>query len=92
MSLEREQRRGEEARRLLEDPLMAEAFAAVENGLRRQWEATADDETAAREQLWLMLKLLRRVRSLLVEALETGRLAEAQLAAIEAGRTRPVER
>jgi hypothetical protein len=32
------------------------------------------------------------VRGLLVEALETGRLAEAQLAAIEAGRTRPVER
>lgn len=86
MNLEREQRRGEQARRLLEDPLMVEAFAAVEGSLRRQWEASGDGDAAARERLWLMLKLLRRVQGLLTEALETGRLAEAQLAGGEAAR------
>ena len=34
---EAEQRRAEQARRLLEDPLMREAFAAVEAGLRERW-------------------------------------------------------
>jgi hypothetical protein len=83
MSLDREQRRGEQARRLLEEPLLVEAFATVEQGLRRQWEASGPGEEAARERLWLMLKLLGRVQGLLTETLETGRLAEAQLAAAE---------
>jgi hypothetical protein len=87
MNLELEQRRGEEARRLLEEPLVVEAFATVEAGLRRQWEASSEGETEARERSWLMLKLLRRVRALLTEAMETGRLAETQLAAIEAARS-----
>lgn len=78
-----EQRRGEQARRLLEEPLMVEAFATVETSLSRQWETSGDDEAETRERLWLMLKLLRRVRGLLTEAMETGRLAEHQLAMIE---------
>ena len=34
MTLEEEARRGERARRLLDDPLLQEAFAAVEEHLR----------------------------------------------------------
>lgn len=86
MSLELEQRRGEQARRVLEEPLLVEAFATVETGLRQQWEASDDGEAGQRERLWLMLKLLRRVRALLIEVMETGHLAEAQLAAVEAVR------
>lgn len=89
MRLELEQRRGEQARRLLEEPLLVEAFATVQAGLRQQWEASGDGATEARERLWLMLKLLGRVHGLLTEALETGRLAETQLtergAMLEAG-------
>jgi hypothetical protein len=82
MTLEEERRRGEQARRLLDDPLLKEAFQNVETALREAWAATADDATAERERLWLMLKLLGRVRGDLKEVLETGRLAERQLAAI----------
>lgn len=81
MTLEQERRRGLDARRLLNDPLLAEAFATVETALRRQWEASSDGEAPLRERAWLMLKLLGRVRGLLTESVETGRLAEAQLAA-----------
>lgn len=81
MSLATERRRGEQARRLLEEPLLVEAFATVEAGLRRQWETSRDGDKEMRERLWLMLNLLRRVHGLLTEAMETGRLAEAQLAA-----------
>lgn len=86
MSLEAERRRGEEARRLLDDPLLSEAFATVEARLRSQWEASAEGETARRERLWLMVRLLGHVRGVLTETAETGRLADLQLRAIEAAR------
>lgn len=53
MSLELERRRGVQARRLLEEPLLVEAFAAVESALRRQWETSGDGEETARERAWL---------------------------------------
>lgn len=81
MTREQESRRGEQARRLLDDPLLQEAFATVGNALRNAWAATADDATAERERLWLMLRLLERVRAHLTAVLETGKLAAAQLAA-----------
>lgn len=92
MSLEAERQRGEEARRLLAHPLLTEAFATIEGDLRRRWEASGDDETEARERLWLMLRLLGRVRGLLAEVLETGRLAEAQLDEIAMRRAKETER
>jgi hypothetical protein len=81
MTREEEFRRGERARRLLDDPLLQEAFASVESALREAWVATADDAAAERERIWLMLKLLGRVRGHLTAALETGRLAERQMVA-----------
>ena len=80
MTLEQESRRGEQARRLLEDPLLQEAFAAVDGALRDAWAATADDATHERERLWLMLKLLGRVRAHMIGVLQTGKLADGQLA------------
>ena len=71
MTLEQESRRGEQARRLLEDPLLQEAFGMVESALREAWATSADEATAERERLWLMLKLLGRVRAYMVDALET---------------------
>jgi hypothetical protein len=84
MTLEQEARRGEEARRLLEEPLLEEAFTAVDGALREAWTSTHDDAVAERERLWLMLKLLGRVRAHLVDALQTGRLANGQLAELKA--------
>jgi hypothetical protein len=83
MTLELESRRGEQARRLLEDPLLQEAFDTVGGTLRDAWVATTEDATPERERLWLMLKLLDRIRSHLAQVLETGKLADAQLAAHE---------
>lgn len=78
MDLENESRRGREARRLLAEPLLTEAFATVENGLKDAWLASGEAQERERERLWLMLKLLARVRAHLVAAVETGRLAERQ--------------
>jgi hypothetical protein len=87
MTLEQESRRGEQARRLLEDPLLQEAFAMVEAALRDAWAATVDDATSERERLWLTLKLLGRVRAFLTEVVETGKLADVQIAEHEPAST-----
>jgi hypothetical protein len=86
MTLEQESRRGEQARRLTEDPLLQEAFATIEAALHDTWSTTGDDATGERERIWLMLKLLRRVRACLSKVLETGRLADTQLAEMANGR------
>ena len=83
MTLEQESRRGEQARRLLEDPLLQEAFATVDTALRDAWATTADDAVAERERLWLMLKLLGRVRIHMTDVVQTGRLAGSQLTALK---------
>jgi len=88
MDLESESRRGREARRLLAEPLLIEAFVAVETGLKEAWLATAESQERERECLWLMLKLLARVRAHFLAAVETGRLAERQLE--QAGLSDPV--
>jgi hypothetical protein len=80
MTLEQESRRGEQAKRLLDDPLLQEAFATVDSAVRDAWSATANDATDERERLWLMLKLLERVRTHLSQVLEAGKLADRQLA------------
>jgi hypothetical protein len=92
VSLEAERQRGEEARRLLAHPLLAEAFAAIDADLRRRWEASGDGESAARERLWLALRLLGRLRGALAEVLETGRLAAVQLDEMAAQRAKEMER
>lgn len=79
MTREQESRRGEQAKRLLDDPLLQEAFATVGAALRDAWSATSDDATEERERQWLMLKLLERVRAELSQVLETGKLADRQL-------------
>lgn len=80
MTLEQESRRGEQARLLLEDPLLQEAFATVDSALREAWAATANDATVERERYWLMLKLLDRLRAHMADVMQTGKLAERQLA------------
>ena len=72
---ELELRRAEQARRLLDDPLTREAFAAVEARLQERWLSTAEDQAAERERLWLSLRLLRQVQGYLQEAVSTGKLA-----------------
>ena len=86
MTLESERDRGERAARLLADPLLAEAFDVIEAGLLSAWAATTDNQERERERLWLMVKLLGRVKGHLVEAMETGKVARIQ---IERDKERP---
>ncbi len=83
--LEHERARGARARALIEDPLLASAFAAVEEGLLAAWRGSTARDTEGRERLFVALGLLDRVRQALTAAAETGRLADHMLARIARG-------
>lgn len=80
MTPEMEARRGEEARQLLEHPLLIEAFEVIEKEVTEQWQTSPARDVEGREKLWLSLKLLQRVRKQLEHVIETGQVAKATLA------------
>ena len=68
--------REEHAKRLLTDPLFVEAFEVLEKNLQNSWSSSGVSETEAREQIWLSLRLLDRIRLHLTSIVETGDMAK----------------
>jgi|TARA_R100000750_G_C2282474_1_gene71739 hypothetical protein len=68
--------REERAKRLLTDPLFVEAFEVLEKNLLNSWSSSGVNEIDAREQIWLSLRLLERIRLHLTSIVETGDIAK----------------
>jgi hypothetical protein len=81
--------RGERARAILEDPLVGEAFGALERACIDEWRRAPARDVEGRERLWLMLKLCERLREHFVGLVESGTLAADRLAQIEKERKFP---
>lgn len=80
MSLEDQMSRGDEAARLLENPVLTEAFTALEQEYTNLWKQTKASDEAAREKLWLSIRQLQMVQAHLHSAIQTGKVARATLA------------
>lgn len=80
MTPEMEARRGEEARQLLEHPLLVEAFETLEREVHAKWAESPSGDTTGREKLWLMLQLNKRVRLHLESLVANGKMAQHTLA------------
>ena len=68
--------REEQAKRLLNDELFKEAFSTLEKNLLDSWNSSGVSEVEAREQIWLSLRLLERIRLHLTAIVETGYMAK----------------
>ena len=68
--------RASDAKRLLEDPLLDEAFRTVEAHWVKAWRATGEAQERERERIWLMLKLLAQVRAAIEGVVVDGRMSE----------------
>jgi len=64
------------ARNLLQDELFVEALDTLEKDLTDTWTHTGVDDIEAREQCWLSLRLLERMRLHLTSIVETGEMAK----------------
>ena len=64
------------AKNLLSDELFNEAFTTLETDIKDTWYRTSLSDTEAREQAWLSLRLLERIRLHLTSIIETGEMAK----------------
>lgn len=80
--------RGQRARALLEDPLLAEALARILADCRAAWAATRPDEVAERERLYHLSCATERLQGELRAIMADGAFAEA---ADQAAKRRPAE-
>jgi enamine deaminase RidA (YjgF/YER057c/UK114 family) len=63
------------AKNLLSDELFNEAFTTLETDIKDTWYRTSLNDTEAREQAWLSLRLLERIRLHLTSIIESGDMA-----------------
>ena len=64
------------ARNLLSDELLNEAFETLSKDILDAWHGSSIHDTEARENLWLSLRLLERVRLHLTSIIDTGEMAK----------------
>lgn len=79
MTDEEAARRGEEARQLLEHPLLAEAFQTIRNEVIEKWQSSPARDVEGREELWKTLRTVNKLEGQLQSVVETGKVARATL-------------
>lgn len=77
--LGQEIRRGDEAARLLDSPMLVEAFETMERAYIDAWASSPVRDAEGREAIYRHLQALRQVRGHLKTAVDTGKLARVEL-------------
>lgn len=77
--LEQAAAKGMRAEAVLENELLTEAFRTLEENYVSAWRATALDDLAGREKLFLAVNLVGKVRDHLGAVVANGKLAQAEL-------------
>ncbi len=82
-AMSRDRARGVRAGELLENELLVEAFETARAEYLKAWESTPARDVEGRERLWIMVKLIDRVRGHLRQVLDAGKIADAHMHEIE---------
>ena len=79
METEKEIQRGQQAKRILEDPIYVEALQKVSQELDQEWINSPIRDTEGREKIYMMKKMLGVLHVQLQSVMETGKLASKQI-------------
>ena len=79
METEKEIQRGQQAKRILEDPIYIEALQKVSQELDQEWINSPIRDTEGRERIYMMKKMLNVLLVQIKSVLETGKLASKQI-------------
>lgn len=71
--------RGQQAKELLENPMLKDAFDKIEKYLREDWETTKGPDGDRREDIWRTLKLLENIKGQIKSIAATGKAASNKL-------------
>ena len=78
-TLETDLARADEARFLLENESLKNAFLTVEQNYMDAWKATGNNDAQARERLWMAFDIITRVQEQLQSVIGGGTLAQREL-------------
>lgn len=70
-----------DAQRLIDDPVLAQAFDNVRDAAIEVWEQTKADDAQAREVAWLTVKIVARIRAELQSVVDGGKIAARRVQA-----------
>lgn len=79
MNVAEEQRRGEQAAQVLDNPIYQESWQSVRNGIIAAWETAPIRDKEGHNELKLMLKLLTDVQRNIETVMQTGKMAQIQI-------------
>lgn len=71
--------RGARAKECLDNEEFQAAFTAIEEDLTNAWKTSPQRDAEGRERVFLALTMLSKVRSAIVQTMETGKLAAEEL-------------
>ncbi len=74
--MKNDQQRGEQAKRILEDPLFVEAVQKIRQDLQIEWLNSELQNTEQRENIFVMRRMLEVVLVQLQSVMETGKLSQ----------------
>jgi hypothetical protein len=78
-----------QAERLLNDPILTDAFAVVVNEAIAEWLRTPPNATEKREELYRQVVAVDRLRGRLRSIIDEGKMAERKAEAIQRSQNRP---
>jgi hypothetical protein len=81
--LRQDQERARGAEALLKNDLLTEAFKGLEDSYTAAWRVTTINDVSSREKLFLAINIVGKVRDHLEIIVNNGKLAAAELRAIE---------
>jgi hypothetical protein len=75
--------RADAAQRIMDDPLVKEAFQAIEDGIVDAWKVIPSRDVEAREHLHRLLQAKQKFENVFRIAVEEGAISKAELQADE---------
>lgn len=79
MTPEQEIYRANRAKEVLENEAYTEAFTLIKQEIRDQWDTSPARDIKGREALWMMSRLLDRVRTTLEHTMQSGKVRAKDL-------------
>lgn len=77
--ISRDMQRGEQARQLLENPLLCEAFSTIEKEIFKVWQETKTADSHLREEAWMNQRAMNLLKMKLESWINNGKIAGAEL-------------
>jgi hypothetical protein len=79
LDLQKQISRGQQAKDILENPLLQDSLKAIRNKLDTEWKNSPLRDVEGREKIFFLVKAIDELEVMLISEMETGKLASEQV-------------